>query len=216
MTEFQQLPLILSYRKAFGRSDFIVAPCNKEAISWIDKWPKWPMPAVLIYGESGSGKTHLSSIFSEYRLEASELTNDFTPYFQKKIVVENLEELQSEEALFHLFNFMRDLGGYLLLTAKDLPRFHLSDLQTRIQSIPKAAIFMPDETFVKDVLKRAFQERHILVEESVLDYAVTHMERSFSAVQNLIQTSDELSLAEGRKVTIPVIKETLNRMKRMS
>lgn len=212
MTEFQQLPLMLSYRKAFGRSDFMVAPCNKEAISWIDKWPNWPVPAVLIYGESGSGKTHLASIFSEYRLEARDLTNDFMPYFQKKIVVENLEELKSEEALFHLFNFVRDLGGYLLLTAREVPEFHLVDLQTRIQSIPKAAIFMPDEVFVKDVLKHAFLERHILVEDSVLCYAVTHMERSFKAIQNLIQTADELSLAEGRKITVPVIKETLNRM----
>ena len=216
MTGFVQLPLMLSYRKAFGRSDFMVAPCNKEAISWIDKWPNWPVPAVLIYGESGSGKTHLASIFSEYRLEAKDLTKDFIPYFQKKIVVENLEELSSEEALFHLFNFVRDMGGYLLLTARAIPEFKLVDLKTRIQSVPKAAIFMPDEAFVNEVLMHAFAERHILVEEYVLAYAMTHMARSFRAIQNLIQTADELSLAEGRKITIPVIKETLNRMEKGS
>jgi len=212
MSGFVQLPLMLSYRKAFGREDFIVAPCNQEAVSWIDKWPNWPVPCVLIYGEKGSGKTHLASIFSEYKIDAAELTDDFMPYFQKKIVVENLENLASEEALFHLFNFVRDLGGYLLLTAKEVPEFHLKDLQTRIQSSPKAAIGLPDEGFIKEVLKQTFAERQIMVDDSVLSFAVTHMPRSFGAIQNLIETADSLSLAQGRKITIPVIKETLIRI----
>ncbi len=212
MSGFIQLPLALSYRKAFGREDFIVAPCNQEAVSWIDKWPNWPVPVALIYGSKGSGKTHLASIFSEYKIEARDLTDDFMPYFQKKIVVENLEQLASEEALFHLFNFVRDLGGYLLLTAEKVPEFHLNDLKTRIQSVPKAVIGLPDEGFIKNVLGQAFAERQIVVEESVLTFAVSHMPRSFGAIQNLIQKADALSLASGRKITIPVIKETLSQM----
>lgn len=209
MSGFVQLPLALSYRKAFGREDFIVAPCNQEAVSWIDKWPNWPVPCVLIYGEKGSGKTHLASIFSEYKIDAASLTDDFMPYFQKKIVVENVENLASEEALFHLFNFLRDLGGYLLLTAKKVPEFRLTDLKTRIQSVPKAAIGLPDEAFIKEVLTQTFAERQIIVDEGVVAFAVTHMPRSFGAIQNLIQTADALALAQGRKITIPVIKEAL-------
>ena len=212
MMAFVQLPLALSYRKAFGRDDFIVAPCNQEAISWIDKWPNWPVPAVLIYGEHGAGKTHLASIFSEHRLEACDLTDNFMPYFQKKIVVENLENLGSETALFHLMNFMRDLGGSLLLTAHHIPDFQLTDLKTRIQAVPKAAIVMPDETTVRDILHRAFAERQILVEESVLNYATTHIARSFQVIQEIIQSADELSLATGRRVTIPIIKEALKKI----
>ncbi|MDY6408186.1 MAG: DNA replication protein [Pseudomonadota bacterium] len=209
MTDFVQLPLMLSYRKDLERGDFVVAPCNREAVSWIDKWPNWPVPCVLIYGEKGSGKTHLASIFSEYRIEAESLTDQFMPYFQKKIVVENVENVASEEALFHLINFMRDLGGYLLLTARQVPNFQLTDLKTRIQAIPKAAIGLPDEAFIKQVLVQIFSDRQIVVDDAVLDYAVMHMPRSFKAVQDLIQTADALSLAQGRKITIPVIKETL-------
>lgn len=209
MTEFMQLPLIFSYRKAFGREDFVVAPCNQEAVSWIDKWPNWPVPAVLIYGESGSGKTHLASIFSEYRLDAKELTDDFMPFFQKKIVVENLENLSSEIALFHLFNFVRDLGGSLLLTARRVPEFALPDLRSRMMAVPKAPIGMPDENFVLAVLAQAFEERHILVDESVLSYAVRHMSRSFRDIRQVIATADALSLAEGRKITVPVMREAI-------
>jgi len=212
MTGFVQLPLSLSYRKAFGRSDFIVAPCNQEAVSWVDKWPAWPFSAVLIYGEKGAGKTHLASIFSEYHVEAADLTDDFTPYFQKKIVVENLEQLKSEEALFHLFNFIRDLGGSLLLTAEKIPTFHLPDLQSRIQAVPKAAISMPDEQLIFKVLKQAFEIRNILVDDSVLTYAVHRMNRSFRDAQLVIQKADERSLAEGRRITIPVIKEIIEQI----
>ena len=127
-------------------------------------------------------------------------------------MVENLNQLSSERALFHLFNFVRDLGGSLLLTAETIPTFHLPDLQTRIQAVPKAAISMPDEAFVKNVLKQAFSDRQILVEDSVLNYAVSRMPRSFKTIQDIIQTADQLSLAEGRKITIPIVKETLNRV----
>ena len=212
MSDPAQLPLTLTYRKALGRGDFIVAPCNREAVGWIDRWPDWPCRAVLILGEAGSGKTHLASIFSEYRLEAKALTDTFMPYFQRKIVVENLEELASETALFHLFNFIRDLGGSLLMTARRMPAFDLKDMKTRIQAVPKAKITMPDETVLREVLKREFAERQIFVEESVLNYALMHMPRSFASVQELIRRADLLSLAEGRKITVPVIKEVLNQM----
>ena len=212
MSDFKQLPLSLSYRKAFGRTDFIVAPCNLEAVSWVDKWPKWPLPAVLIYGEHGAGKTHLGSIFSEHKINAFDLTDDFLPFFQKKIVVEDLENLKSEVALFHLFNFIRDLGGSLLLTAKTIPQFNLPDLQSRIQAIPKAPITIPDENFVFQFLQHAFKERQILVDDSVLNYAVRHIERSFNVIQRVIQTADALSLSENRKITIPVMKATLEQI----
>ncbi len=209
MSEFIQLPLMLSYRKAFGREDFVVAPCNQEAVSWVDKWPNWPVPAVLIYGESGSGKTHLASIFSEYRLDARELTDDFMPFFQKKIVVENLENLSSEVALFHLFNFVRDLGGSLLLTARTVPTFTLPDLRSRMMAVPKAQIGMPDENFVLAVLAQAFEERQILVDESVLSYAVRHMSRSFRDIRRVIAAADALSLMGKRGITVPLMREAI-------
>ena len=94
MTE--QLALEFPSRQAYGRADFLVAPCNQEAIAWIDRYPNWTTHALLIYGESGSGKTHLACIFSENRIEAKDLTEDFIPE-NEKIVVENLEGLENEK-----------------------------------------------------------------------------------------------------------------------
>ena len=207
MTE--QLSLDLPYRTAYGREAFWVAPCNAQAVAWSDKYPDWPVPAVFIYGPSGSGKTHLVHLFTESVIDGRTLTSDYRPPFQKKIAVENVDKLASEEALLHLFNFIKELGGNLLLTARTMPRFSLPDLQSRMALVPKVEIEMPDEQAIQMVAKKAFEDRHILVEESVLNYLATHLTRSFPLVQQVVELADKKALSEGRKITIPVLKQTI-------
>lgn len=209
MTE--QLALGFPVRQAFGRSNFWVAPCNREAIAWIDKYPDWPMHALLIYGEAGSGKTHLAAIFSEERVEAKDLMEDYMPV-GKKIVVENVENLQNEKALFHLFNRMHEMGGGLLMTAQKVPHFKLPDLQSRIGMTPKAEIQMPDEQTIMSVCAKMFSDKQAIVEPAVLSYIATRVPRSFEAVRNVVNTVDELSLAKGRRITIYLIKEAIEKL----
>lgn len=209
MTE--QLALGFPSRQAYGRSNFWVAPCNQEAIAWIDKYPDWPMHALLIYGEAGSGKTHLAAIFSEERIEAKDLTEDFMPK-SNKIVVENLEELKDEKALFHLFNRMHELKGGLLMTAAKVPTFQLPDLQSRIGMTPKAQIQMPDDETIMSVCAKMFSDKQAIVEPAVFSYIATHAPRSFDAVRKVVNTADELSLAEGRRITIYLVKEAIEKL----
>ena len=209
MTE--QLALEFPCRPAFGRANFWVAPCNQEAIAWIDKYPAWPMHALLIYGTAGSGKTHLAAIFSAERIEAKDLTEDFIPH-NEKIVVENLETLQNEKALFHLFNRINEQEGGLLLTARAVPHFDLPDLQSRISMIPKAEILMPDEETIASVCAKMFADKQAIVDSAVLTYIATRTPRSFDIVQKVVNRVDELSLAEGRRITIYLVKVALEEL----
>lgn len=209
----EQLAFDLAYRTAYGREKFWVAPCNQEAITWIDRYPDWPTHALLIYGAAGSGKTHLATLFSDIILQARDLTQDFKPQFQKKIVVENLQDLVDEEALLHIFNFIQEMGGDLLLTSRVIPQFNLPDLQSRMNMIPKAEIMMPDESVIRAVAHKAFEDRHILVDEVVLDYLSTHLTRSFSLLQQVVERADKLSLEAGRKITIPIVKQVIQELK---
>lgn len=211
MTE--QLALDLPVRTAYGREAFYVASCNSQAVAWIDKYPDWPVPAVFIYGPAGSGKTHLVHLFTESAIDGRTLTSDYRPPFQKKIAVENVDKLASEEALLHLFNFIKELGGNLLLTGRTIPRFSLPDLQSRMALVPKIEIEMPDEQVIQMVAKKAFEDRHILVEESVLNYLATHLDRSFTIVQQVVELADKKSLSAGRKITIPILKQVLDEIK---
>ena len=56
-----QLALEFPNRPSLGREDFLVSPCNQEAVALIDAWPDWPYFAVCVYGDEGSGKTHLAN-----------------------------------------------------------------------------------------------------------------------------------------------------------
>ncbi|HLB80138.1 MAG TPA: DNA replication protein, partial [Dongiaceae bacterium] len=58
-----QLPLDLGHRPALRRDDFLVAPCNRAAVAWLDRWPDWPGPALAVHGPPGCGKTHLASVW---------------------------------------------------------------------------------------------------------------------------------------------------------
>ncbi len=58
-----QLPLDLGFRPALGRADFLVAPCNEEAVAWLDRWPQWPGPALALAGPARSGKSHLAEVW---------------------------------------------------------------------------------------------------------------------------------------------------------
>src|SRR5262245_2483696 len=48
----------------YAREDFIMAPGNREALAWIDRWPDWPAPALALGGPPGCGKTHLGNIWA--------------------------------------------------------------------------------------------------------------------------------------------------------
>ena len=209
MTE--QLALDFPTRQAYGRSNFWVAPCNQEAIAWIDKYPDWPTHALFIYGEAGSGKTHLAAIFSDERIEAKDLTEEFMPQTQK-VVVENLEGLKDEKALFHLFNRMNEMNGGLLMTARKIPNFLLPDLQSRIGMTPKAEIKMPDDDTIMSVCAKMFSDKQAIVEPAELMYIETRVPRSFDAVRKVVNTVDELSLAQGRRITIYLVKDAIEKL----
>ncbi len=59
-----QLAFHLPPQPQMGREDFLEAPCNGLALSWIERWPDWPAQALVLCGPEGSGKTHLANIFA--------------------------------------------------------------------------------------------------------------------------------------------------------
>ena len=57
MAANRQLVLDLQPHTAFGREDFLAAPCNEAALAWIEQWPDWPAGGVALWGPPGSGKS---------------------------------------------------------------------------------------------------------------------------------------------------------------
>ena len=117
-----------------------------------------------------------------------------------------------EEALFHLFNRLRDSGRRLLLAASSSPRelpVQLADLQSRLTL---ALVFqlqsLSDEDKLRALQLRA-SRRGLHLSDEVGRFILTRGERSMSALFDLLERLDQASLQAQRKLTIPFLKETL-------
>ena len=213
-----QLPLDLPHRPALGREDFLVAPANEEAVGWLDRWPDWPAPALILAGPSGSGKTHLAHVFKSRSgavLLAPERLERAPPrelMGSARAAIIDEAERAAEEPLFHLYNLAAERGLHLLLLARAAPArwgIALPDLRSRLLAAPVAYLAPPDDALLAAVLIKLFADRQLRVGEEVVSYLVPRLERSFAAAQRAVAALDQAALAAQRPITVPLAREVL-------
>jgi len=222
----RQLAFDFGHRPSLGGDDFLVAPCNAEAVAWIDAWPNWPAPALVIHGPPGGGKSHLAGVWRA-RAGAIEIPAaavnpaDIATALgaAQAAVVEDAERHVAGDAfargLFHLYNMLAERRGHLLLTARS-PVLQwpiaLADLRSRLQAAPAAAIDLPDENLTAALLVKLFADRQLKVGDEVLAYLLARMERSFDAARRLVAALDAAALGAKRNVSVPLAGEVLARL----
>ena len=218
----KQLPLNFETRTALGREDFLVSDANEAAVAWIDRWPDWPGPFLLIIGPERSGKTHLSHVWAE-KSGAAVLTladlgaldiNAMTEIASQPILLEDLGSQMEEQKLFHLYNLVKEKGGFLLMTAHEPVSewgLQLPDLKSRMGAVQIVRIGEPDDALFGAVLLKLFTDRQLQVSPELLQYLITRLERSFEAANTIVEKIDRLSLAEKRDITIPLVRSILDK-----
>lgn len=215
-----QLVLDLGHRTAVGREDFLVADSNREAVDLIDRWPDWPMRAVMLIGPAGSGKTHLAEVWRSAsaagKIDASVLATEAVPSLVAAgpMIVENVDLLRqaSEPALFHLLNLAGEEQTDLLLTARQAPahlNIALPDLASRLRALYSVAVAPPGDMLLGAVLLKLFDDRQLLVAEALIPFLLARMDRSIDAARRLVAALDRASLAGKRPVTVPLAAKIL-------
>jgi len=206
-----QLAFDLPFDVSHARDDFLEGPCNAAALAWVERWPDWPGPVLALIGPPGSGKTHLAAIWAAASgaamIAGSGLGAADLPALlaHDALVVDDLAPGRFDErALFHLLNMVREQGAFLLLTAAEPPvgwPVAIPDLASRLRAVPTVAVAPPDDALLRAVLVKLFADRQIKVDETLVGYLVSRIERSFAAARIMVERLDREALRLQRPVT---------------
>lgn len=215
----RQLALHIPHRAAMDAEDFLVAPSNAEAVAWIDRWPDWSAPALILHGPSGCGKTHLLQVWRARAgapaWPAAALGDADPPGLLGRgnaCALDDVDEGVDETALLHLYNMVAERRGTLLLTGASPPahwKVSLPDLRSRLLAAAVTSVEPPDESLMVALLVKLFADRQIQVRQDVVDYLVVRLERSFAAVRRTVEEIDRAALAARRPITVPLVRSVI-------
>jgi chromosomal replication initiation ATPase DnaA len=225
MTSFvsRQMPLALPRSTARGSEDFLVAPSNRLAVDWIERWPDWPGGALVVVGPPGSGKSHLAGLWrarsgADILAPGAGVEGAMRAAEAGAVLVEDADRLAgtsaAETALLHLYNALRLGGGTLLITARTPPSawgVGLPDLSSRLNAAIVARIEHPDDALLRAVALKLFADRQLAVREDVISVLVTLAERSFDGIAAAIARIDDMALDQRREISAALARDVLRR-----
>jgi chromosomal replication initiation ATPase DnaA len=215
----RQLALALDHAESLAREDFLGGPSNAAALALIESYPDWPGRGAVLVGPEGSGKSHLAAIWAAEAgarsLGARTLADTHLPaaLATGTLVVEDIAPGDFDErALFHLLNLAHEEQAYLLLTARTAPagwNVAIRDLESRLKALPVVALAPPDDALLRAVLVKLFADRQLLVDESLVGYVATRIERSFAAARTIVGRLDQEAMRLQRPLTRALAAEIL-------
>ena len=212
----RQLALALDHAESFAREDFLSGTSNESALALIDAWPDWPARALALVGPEGSGKTHLATIWAGVagaRVVSGRALGEIdvpAALATGALVVEDAAAITDERALFHLINLAREEGAFLLFTARSAPSLWpvaLPDVVSRLRALPVIVLQAPDDAMLRGVLVKLAADRQLQLDESVVSYISTHIERSFAAARVAVIALDQEALRQGRPPSRALVAE---------
>jgi chromosomal replication initiation ATPase DnaA len=215
----RQLAFALPHAESLTRDNFLGGPANAAGLALIDSWPEWPNRIMLLVGPEGSGKSHLAAIWAEQAgarsTTAHALTAAAVPgaLATGALVVEDLRSSDFDDrALFHLMNLAREDGAFVLVTAREPPsafQIELRDLRSRLRAIPAVSLLPPDDQLFRALIVKFCADRQLAVDETVVSYLATRIERSYAAARQAVERLDAEALRLGRPVSRALAAELL-------
>jgi chromosomal replication initiation ATPase DnaA len=207
----RQLAFALPHAESLTRDNFLEGPANAAGLALVDSWPDWPNRIMLLVGPEGSGKSHLAAIWAEeagarsasaHALDAAAVPGALAT---GALVVEDLKSSDFDErALFHLVNLAREDEAFVLITARLPPsafEVELRDLRSRLRAVPVVPLLPPDDHLFRALIVKFCADRQLAVDETVVSYLTTRIERSYAAVRQAVELLDAEALRLGRPVT---------------
>lgn len=225
-----QLPLRIGFTQRASLSNFIVAGNEELAASLSDWLQQGHTEIFYLWGTGGSGRTHLLSAACDFADSSHRSWAYLSLADRATLAPEVLEGLEQrrllclddidavagaprwEEALFHLYNRVRDLGHQLMVAASAGPlqvEFSLADLRSRLSSGLCYHLQPLGDDGKLLLLQRQAAERGLALSSEAAAYLLSRCPRDTDALTRLMDRLDTASLAEQRRLTIPFLRSKL-------
>jgi DnaA-homolog protein len=183
--------------------------------------------SVFFFGEQGTGKSHLLyASCAAIGAEVAYLPLTETEYFStevcqglenlKLVCIDDIDQIAGnilwEEALFHLYNQMKDANNRLFISSQkplnEIP-FKLLDLQSRLAwGLTYEITSLSDDEKITALQQHA-SIRSMQIASAPAKYLLNHFSRNMTTLVKLLENLDKASLSAQRKLTIPFIKQAL-------
>ncbi|SDU13775.1 DnaA regulatory inactivator Hda [Halopseudomonas salegens] len=228
-----QLPLGIKLRDDATLVNFYPGPnlaCVEAVARLADPARQLDESVMLLWGAQASGRSHLLQAACHQLAERDGLAMYF-PLAELQqhgpSLLEGTESLDLlcldqldavvgdsawEEALFHLYNRVREQGGRLLLAADAPPRqlgLQLPDLSSRLSwGLVYQLQPLSDADKQAALIMRA-ERRGLQLSEDAVRYLFSRAGRSMSELFDLLEQLDQASLQAQRRLTVPFIKQVM-------
>ena len=140
-----QLVFKFPFKTKYYEQDFYVSSNNFSAYKLIESWPKWPSKWLNVFGETGSGKTHLSKILERKIkntkvIDAKLIDNQVLENFNNLdcLIIDNYKNNIDEKILYSILNQSKQLEKYIVINSnsalKDLSldRFVIGSFSNKV------------------------------------------------------------------------------------
>ena len=226
-----QLPLALRYPPDQRLENFIAAPPGAIAqlrvlaaaagVDWL-----------YLAGAAGTGKTHLALALCAATEQAGRRAT-YLPMAAASgrlgdaldalegngvVALDGLEAIagdrDDEIALFDFHNRARSAGLNVLYTAREAPEtlaLVLPDLRSRLSQNARLVLAPLDDAARADLLRDRAQRRGLVLEDAAIDWMLSRTDRNLARLVALLDRLDRESLAAQRRITVPFLRQVMER-----
>jgi DnaA family protein len=228
----QQLPLDIEIKADSTFSNFVAgSDANAQLVSILEQASQGQSDFIYLYGEAGTGRTHLLQAFTQsFSEQFPQSLVAYLPLNNMQLVPEMVDGLSGfdavcldgiehclgnkdwETAFFNLYNQLKDQDKTLIIAGADAPQnmeVVLADLKSRLSAMLIHAIQPLSDDDKRTLLQAKAHERGLELTDEVTTYLLSRQRRDLPYLLDMLEQLDQASLQAKRRLTIPFVKQVL-------